>query len=615
MRNPTLLEWRETVLTTSLFLCHNVDQNEPKETQMLDQLYIKLQDEGVKIADYPGSPAEEGFQTFLQEHLPACQWFILFQTPGIVALPEARQAVNVALKLVEQQQMEGIVRVIATPSTSQDVPQEWEDLPTYDATYDFERAAERVLLHISGEEERTAPTLFAPPLPVSAAFPESPFTTSAPPFTTSAPSLPSDFDRPPAPPSRLARLGRALHNSYQDTLYDRKRRVIVLSVLLLFTLLGSGLAFYFTRPAPVVPPKPKPVIQIPVYGQLYFYSTNMAIVVATTHIMDAVQVDLQHLKQPAKGNSYYAWLLPDVANENGSTLLLGQFTPEDDGSAHITYQSPVEKNLLGTESRFLITEESTSPLPDSPTADQSKWRYYGVFPQDPSPTASSHFSALDHLRHLLVSGPASMMDAHSPELSGGLAVWFLQNIHLIFELASSARGSNTLPSPAQIRGYCVQILDLLDGKDSVSQDVPDNTPWLFPGSMIASKPILTLDPNAMVPGYIHDIEAHLLGFAVSPGIQHSQQVLAGQADTDLNTVGQTLGQARDIAKQLVAMTDQQLAAPSVIAQLDALANASMDAYAGQLNLATGTRQGGVIAVFDHLQQLAQFSLYHYPLQK
>jgi hypothetical protein len=39
-----------------------------------------------------------------------------------------------------------------------------------------------------------------------------------------------------------------------------------------------------------------------------------------------------------------------------------------------------------------------------------------------------------------------------------------------------------------------------------------NTPWLFAGSTIADKPILTLDPNAKVPGYIHDIESHFLGF-------------------------------------------------------------------------------------------------------
>lgn len=593
--------------TISLFLCHNVDPTEQKATQILDQLYIKLQEEGVKVIDYPGSPSEDDFQEFFQQQLPECQWFVLFQTPGAVSLPAVRQAVNTALKLVEQRQMEGIVRVIAGPDEPQDLPPEWADIPTCDATYDVARAAEKLLMYLEGEEEKSAPLRAAPPLAPPMPRPSMPLP---------APGVPisSQFDRPPLPPSRLAKLGRALNNSYQDLRYDRKKLLILVSILLLLTLAGSGLGFYLTRPAPVVVHKPTPVVQIPVYGQLYFFSTDMAIVSANTHTMDGVDISLQHLLPLAKGNSYYAWLLPDIANESGSTLLLGQFTPDDDNKAHITYQSPVQKNLLAGDSRFLITEESTSPEPSAPTADQSKWRYYGVFPQDPSSTASSHFSALDHLRHLLVSGPASMMDEHSPVLAGGLAVWLVQNVHLIFELAAQARGTNTPPSPAQIRGYCVQILDLLDGKSSVGKDVPDNTPWLFTNSSVANKPILTLDPDAMVPGYIHDIETHLLGFAVSPGVQHSQQVLAGQTDTDLNNVEQALEQAREAAKQLVAMEDKQLLDPGVVAQLDTLANASMSAYAGQLNLATGARQGGVIAVFDHLQQMAQFPIYHYPLK-
>ncbi len=590
------------MLITSLFLCHNIDQTEPKETQILDQLYRKLQDEGAKIADYPGSPAEEDFQSFLQQHLPTCQWFILFQTPALVSLPAVRQAVNTALKLVEQHKMAGVVRLIVTPSAPQEVPPEWANLPTYDATYDFARAAEKLLLHLSDEQEKSGATLFAPPIASASVATPVPATV-----------MPPDYDRPPLPPSRVVKFGRALRNGTQDMFYERKRLVIVLSILLLLALAGSGLGLYLTRPASAAHTKAQLATQPPVYGQIYFMSTDMAIIAATTRTLDEVEINLQHLKSPAEGNSYYAWLLPDVASENGASVLVGQFAPEN-GSATLKYQSPGEHNLLATQSRFLITEESTSPLPDAPTADQSKWRYYGVFPQAPDPTDSSHFSALDHLRHLLVSGPASMMDAHSPILKGGLAVWLLQNVHAISNLALLARGNDAPPSPGIISYYCVEILDLLDGKGSISQDVPQNTPWLA-GSTIASKPILTLDPNAMVPGYIHDIESHLLGLAGSPGVLQSQQALAGEIDTELNTVEQILKQAHDIAKQLVFMTDQQLKDASTIPLLDALANESMDAYVGQLDPTTGLRQGGVISAFDRLQLLAQFPVYQYAPQK
>jgi hypothetical protein len=421
--------------------------------------------------------------------------------------------------------------------------------------------------------------------------------------------MPADFDRPPAPPSRVARFVKGLRNGYQDTLYGRKRLVIMLSILLVLVLVGAGLGFYFTRPL-TGKATPKPVASAPIYGEVYFISTDMAIVEATTHTLDSVEVNLQNLKPPAQGNSYYAWLLPDTTVENSASVLLSQFTPQN-GAAHFTYQSSIEKNLFATESRFVITEENSSPVPEAPSPDHSKWRYQGEFPQTPNPTDANHLSALDHLRHLLVQGPTSMMDEKSPELPGGLGVWLLQNVHLVFELAADARGTTNSPNLARTNADCVTILDLLDGKSYVHNDVPAHTPWLFAGSNIATKPILTMDPNAAVPGYIHDIASHLLGITVSPGVSQNEQTLAGQIDADLNSLEHLLMGVHDIAKQLVSMVSQQALDSTFIPQLDALANEAIDAYVGKLDPITGARTGGAISIYDHLQQLAQFPVYQY----
>jgi hypothetical protein len=74
---------------------------------------------------------------------------------------------------------------------------------------------------------------------------------------------------------------------------------------------------------------------------------------------------------------------------------------------------------------------------------------------------------------------------------------------------------------------------------------------------------------------------------------------------------QILEQARAIAKQLVPLTDQQLRAPAISVQLGLLANEVMSAYTGQLNYATGSRQGGAISILYHLLQMVQFQVYHY----
>src|SRR5579863_7261152 len=111
--------------STRIFICHDVDTEEPRrETQILNQLRERLREAGAVVITYPGRAAEEGFLTFLYQELPTCQWFILFETPTAVQLYQVRTAVNTALKLVEQKQMQGSLRFIVTPEEQPDIPPE-----------------------------------------------------------------------------------------------------------------------------------------------------------------------------------------------------------------------------------------------------------------------------------------------------------------------------------------------------------------------------------------------------------------------------------------------------------------------------------------------------------
>lgn len=634
------------MISSHIFLCHNIAQTEQTATQALDQLYMKLQDEGAKIIDYPGSLTEGGFLPFFQQQLPSCQWFVLFQTRAIVALPEARQAVNTVLKLVEQQRMEGIVRFIVEPSDPDEVPPAWSIIPAFDATYDFSRAMEKLVLHLSSARSMPSATMVSSPPPPAPPYmgntmvapPPTPHLNNAmvappptphfnnamvaPPPTphlsnalVPSPGTPHlsnavssfNYDRPPAPPSRMAKWGKNIRNGYQDLLYEHKRLVVTLSILIILALLGSGLGFFFLRPGPVAH-HPKPIPPIPTYGQIYFSSTNLNVAVAHPHTLDQVDAYLKNLKPPASGNSYYAWLLPDIAHTDNSTIAMGQITLDDNKSAHLTYVSPNQSNLLATVGRFLITEEPTSPQPVTPSADHTKWRYYGAIPQTPNPNDTNHFSALDHLRHLLANGPVTMMD-NEGSIPGGLAFGFVQSTQLVFTWAEIASASHSQAKLSTLRTNLISILDALDGKSYVKQDVPSDppTPLLYK----PVKPLLTLDPNAMVPGYTHDIEEHLLGISNSPGVTQNLQTLAGNIDGEMNQIDLMLGKAHDDAKQLEAMQDQDLLKDSSVPMLDDLANQLMSAYIGYLNPTTGVRQSGAIAIFDRLQQLAQFSVYTY----
>lgn len=513
-----------------------------------------------------------------------------------------------------QQRLEGAVRFIVTPGEPDDVPPEWSAIPTIDATSDYPRAREKLLLHVSNNgamagEDLRAPfpspedeALFAPPTtpPVSNSM-------TAPPPLTPHPSdvVSFSYDRPPQPPSHLARLRRMLRYRSQDLLFEHKRLVVALSLLILLALLGSGAGWFLLRPGPVAH-HAQPVVQIPVYGQVSFESTSLEVSTSSPHTLDEVEVALNNLKTPAKGNSYYAWLLPGLKNARGSTIALGQVSLDDQENAHLMYTSPNQSNLLAEESRFLITEEPTSPQPVTPTADQSRWRYAGAIPQSPNPDDSSHLSALDHLRHLLANGPISMMK-QAGSLPGGLGFGFLQSTRQVFSWAQTASTSDSAAQVAPMRADLIRILDALDGGSLVHLDVPQGTPMLYH----PKKPLLTLDPNAMVPGYVHDIDEHLLAFASSPGVTAHQRTLVGTIDAELNQIGLSLGKARDDAKQLTSLSDQDLPASSAVSLLDDLSNQLLSVYLGQLNVTTGFRQGGALSVFDHLQQLAQIPITAY----
>jgi hypothetical protein len=186
-------------------------------------------------------------------------------------------------------------------------------------------------------------------------------------------------------------------------------------------------------------------------------------------IDDSLQVCLSNIPSPQAGKSYYAWLLPDQDQSEANPRALGMLVISN-GAATLSspYIDPLHNNLLASFSRFLVTEEPTSPTPLDPSLDKGTWRYYAEIPQSPPVqncvAAINQLNALCHLRHLLSGDPELTL----VNLPGGLNYWFLNNVKELQQWAGEIAEGN---DPIDIRHKAVDMLYILNGSSCIGQDV------------------------------------------------------------------------------------------------------------------------------------------------
>lgn len=252
-------------------------------------------------------------------------------------------------------------------------------------------------------------------------------------------------------------------------------------------------------------------------------------------------------------------------------------------------------------SRFLITEESSSITPAVPSPDLSTWRYYAELPQTVAPGQT--YSLLDHLRHLLAIDPT----LEALHLHGGLNIWTYRKTQSVLAMAKSASDAWNKQDYSGVHQQIVSILDELDGKTLVQQDVPPGTPILA-DAQSSQIGLLELQANQEPPGYLFHIALHLNGVLSSPGATQSQRQLAIQINAGVNNVDGWPGQLRQDAVQLVQMSDTQLALQSSLQKLNAMVTLASDAYMGRSDPATGQQQIGVSQIYRDVQLLASFDV-------
>ncbi len=388
----------------------------------------------------------------------------------------------------------------------------------------------------------------------------------------------------------------------------RRQRTTLLAGLILVVILGgiSALLGSWNAVSAFTSFTPSPIVTVParahrIVGYASFESSWQADGQMTQGINDELQLDLYQVPNPNPGTAYYAWLLPDKGKVLIQPVLLGRLTVKHAAIYVHFWGDQQHTDMLLNTSRLLITEEDAAVPPRKPSLDPHRWRYYGEIAQRPNLADSvNHTSLLDHIRLLLVGG--SLVP-----LPGGLRLWFLLDTRNMLEWATAARGSTMPEAPPYLRIDLVHMLDELDGRALVPQDVPVGTP-LYIDPQLAQVPLLPVQPGQQPSDYITQIEVQLAAIAQSPGATGAQQQIALHVTADLKHVADALGRVRQDARQLLLLSDAQLAQPAALSLLDDLVEEVNTAYAGLLIPATGVREGGAVSIADQLERLATIDL-------
>lgn len=391
----------------------------------------------------------------------------------------------------------------------------------------------------------------------------------------------------------------------------RKRQhgwLIILSVLLVVMLAASALTTVLVIRTHTSTSTPPSTAASNVVGQAFFTSSGTGLGANNLGLNDTLQVSLTSIPQPPASKQYYAWLLPDIAQVESSPRALGSLQWSDNSATlPNAYTDPQHANLIGLFSRLLVTEEDAQPVPQSPSLDTSKWRYYAQMPQSSTmqdcQVALNQLSVLCHVRHLLAGDP----DVAKVHLQGGLNFWFLNNVEEIQKWAQEATSHSVA---TDIRHKIVNILIMLDGLACSQQDLQhaaqgmDNTPDDGRLPTVAAIPLLSCSLTPDLPSYMLHIDNHLNAIVSVSSVLSQQKTLAAQVVTELNTLNTWLEEMHNDAMQLLEMNNDQLIQLNGQNKRSALSTLATNVLSGGTDPSTGRAEVGAANVSNQIQQMA-----------
>ncbi|GAC1389267.1 MAG: hypothetical protein NVSMB38_02970 [Ktedonobacteraceae bacterium] len=378
--------------------------------------------------------------------------------------------------------------------------------------------------------------------------------------------------------------------------------VVFIAFLLLLVLCSGFWAF-----SAFIGNKPVSAVN-QIVGHAYFGSSGAFSEGSTNGISDELHLSIPTMPSPASGNRYYLWLLSDL-NKNPTTFIALGAVSLNHGGVDTTYTTPQHTNLIATTSRLLITEEKVNPAPSSFSPNRHMWRYYAEIPQTKINKGNPHISTLGFLRLLLFEG--GQLSAQG--LHGGSANRLLRNTQKVLEWAGSARDEWDLKNVGLMHRHFIRILDYLDGSPFIQEDLPPGTPLLV-NPLLAQVGLINLNLRfkQATESYTQRVASNVLGVIhISEG-SPAKQRLATLTEKDIRVnVANWLELVRKDAKQLVLLTDAQLAQRSTLPLLNDVVTQARYAFSGQFDPASDQLQGGALLDYDHIQLLASFDIVPY----
>ncbi|HEU5384254.1 MAG TPA: toll/interleukin-1 receptor domain-containing protein [Ktedonobacteraceae bacterium] len=130
------------MLPVRIFVSY-AETNDPRGTEVAERLVADMRESGAEVVTVPEHLSDHALVPFLEQALLSCQYLVLVQTPAALQSPRVQMTLQIAFALLDQQR---IVRFIAICSELEEAHARWETLRAFDASQDYPRIREKLLL-------------------------------------------------------------------------------------------------------------------------------------------------------------------------------------------------------------------------------------------------------------------------------------------------------------------------------------------------------------------------------------------------------------------------------------------------------------------------------------
>jgi hypothetical protein len=135
--------------STRIFVSYATAKSSRRERDMAAQLILDLQSAQVEVVTVSDSIFDENVMQILYKELPQCQYVVLVQNAEAIQSSRVQSTINLALTLVSQGRIKEVLRIVVASSEPDQEPRTLAKLRTFDATQDYLRARDKLLLDLN----------------------------------------------------------------------------------------------------------------------------------------------------------------------------------------------------------------------------------------------------------------------------------------------------------------------------------------------------------------------------------------------------------------------------------------------------------------------------------